>query len=199
MASVPVIVVAGTSSGVGKTTVACGLMAALRDRGLVVQPFKCGPDFLDPMHHEVAANNVASALAEMPDPTAFTSPAPHSGSRPIPLAPPARRSSVNLDGWMLGRDEVLACFQRNAAGADIAVVEGVMGLFDGRDGTTDTCVPRNCRHSPPHRLPPITPRPAALASNLQKLPSHSRLTGLPTMGGWLEGLIGASASGNMRP
>ena len=101
----PAIVVAGVSSGVGKTTVALGLMQALRDTGLKVQPFKVGPDFLDPMQHQAACS--------------------------VP--------SVNLDGWMLGRS---ACLQSYAAaceasGADIAIVEGVMGLHDGLDGMSD--------------------------------------------------------------
>ena len=74
-----------------------------------------------------------------------------------------RRLSVNLDGWMLGRGEVQACFRRHAAGADIAVVEGVMGLFDGRDGTTDACVqaepPKHFFHSvPSHLRVPLSPR-----------------------------------------
>lgn len=47
------------------------------------------------------------------------------------------RPSVNLDGWMLGKDENLRTFHQYAAGADIAIVEGVMGLFDGRDGRTE--------------------------------------------------------------
>ena len=102
---VPAIVVAGVSSGVGKTTVAVGLMRALRDTGLKVQPFKVGPDFLDPMQHQAACN--------------------------VP--------SVNLDGWMLGRSACLQSFAAacEASAADIAVVEGVMGLHDGLDGVSD--------------------------------------------------------------
>eukprot|EP00873_Tetraselmis_striata_P000231 jgi/Tetstr1/420495/TSEL_011608.t1 len=103
---VPVIVVAGTHSGVGKTSVTVGLIRALTDRGLEVATFKVGPDFLDPLQHQAAARS--------------------------------SRSSVNLDGWMAGRDGVLRSFWSRARGADIAVVEGVMGVFDGRDGLSET-------------------------------------------------------------
>ncbi len=103
MLEIPRIVVAGTHSGCGKTTVASGLMAALTARGYVVQPFKVGPDFIDPTHH--------SAICGRP--------------------------SRNLDPYMMGEDGVMATFAAACRGADIAVIEGVMGLYDGLEATDE--------------------------------------------------------------
>ncbi len=97
------LLVGGTASGVGKTTVTMTLIAALRRRGLCVQPFKGGPDFLDTTHHSRIAG----------------------------------RPAHNLDTWMLSHEanqEVLYEASRNA---DAVVVEGMMGLFDGKDGVSD--------------------------------------------------------------
>jgi len=97
----PRIVIAGTHSGCGKTTIASGIMSALVARGLTVQPFKVGPDFIDPTHHTSIC----------------------------------RRASRNLDPYMMGEDGVLDTFCRASEGADIAVIEGVMGMYDGLEGS----------------------------------------------------------------
>lgn len=97
------IIIAGTHSGAGKTTIALGLMAAFKRRGLVVAPFKVGPDFIDPGHHGYITANL----------------------------------SRNLDGWMLSEPYNRANFIHHAHHSDIAVVEGVMGLFDGFSGRSE--------------------------------------------------------------
>ncbi len=96
-AACPRFVIAGTGSGVGKTSIALGLARCLARQGLRVQTFKVGPDFLDPSHLAVASG----------------------------------RTCYNLDGWMTSRAYVRQLFARATVDADIAVIEGVIGLFDG--------------------------------------------------------------------
>ena len=90
-------IVSGTSSGSGKTTIALGLMAAFREKGYFVQPFKCGPDFIDPGLHQLVTGRV----------------------------------SRNLDLWMSGEKFTRNTLARNSHDADITIIEGVMGMFDG--------------------------------------------------------------------
>lgn len=92
----PRLVIAGTQSGVGKTTVALGLMAIL-SRQLQVQPYKIGPDYIDSAYHTFITG----------------------------------RKSRNLDGWLLSEEALVHLFRKNTAGANLAIIEGVMGLYDG--------------------------------------------------------------------
>ena len=98
-ASPPRLVIAAPNGRSGKTTVTVGLCAALASRGLTIQPFKKGPDYIDP-----------SWLSEA-----------------------ARRPCRNLDPFLMGRATVEAAFVRGSRGADLAILEGAMGLYDGLD------------------------------------------------------------------
>ena len=93
----PALVIAGTHSGCGKTTITLSLMASLASRGVKIAPFKVGPDFIDPGLHEIFCN----------------------------------RPSYNLDSWMMDKESLIENFIYASKGADIAIIEGVMGLFDG--------------------------------------------------------------------
>jgi cobyrinic acid a,c-diamide synthase len=96
--------IGGTHSGCGKTTITLGLLAALKGRGFRVQPFKVGPDFIDPgLHTQVAGVQ-----------------------------------SRNLDGWMLGRGWNAELFRRLLDVSDVGLIEGVMGIFDGYGGDTES-------------------------------------------------------------
>ncbi|MDR3565045.1 MAG: cobyrinate a,c-diamide synthase [Negativicutes bacterium] len=105
MLTIPRLVIAGTSSGVGKTTIVTGLLAALKKRGYQVQSYKIGPDYIDPGFHQLASGKPAH----------------------------------NLDSWLMPEEALVSLFARTAAGNDIAMIEGVMGLYDGgRGGVSST-------------------------------------------------------------
>jgi cobyrinic acid a,c-diamide synthase len=91
------VIIGAARSGAGKTTVTLGLLRALARTGIGVQPFKCGPDYIDPAFHAVAAG----------------------------------RPSYNLDCWAMSRASLAQIALKHAAAADLSIVEGVMGLFDG--------------------------------------------------------------------
>ena len=99
-----VVVIAGTTSGVGKTTITLAILHAFKSKkGLIVQPFKIGPDFIDPSYHKVITG----------------------------------RDAPTLDAWLMGNEGILTSVQTTSEDADIAVIEGVMGLFDGMSGKSD--------------------------------------------------------------
>lgn len=104
--SVPIkrshLLISAASSGGGKTTFTLGLLRLLRRRGLNVQPFKCGPDYIDPKYHRLACGT----------------------------------ETVNLDAFMMSREHIARLYDRYSGEADVSIVEGVMGFFDGYDRMT---------------------------------------------------------------
>ena len=104
MTKPPTLIIAGTTSGVGKTTISLAIMYALKyKKGFSVQPFKIGPDFIDPSYHKIITG----------------------------------RESRTLDAWMMGNNGIISTLQNTAIDVDVAIIEGVMGLFDGLSGKSD--------------------------------------------------------------
>ena len=104
MTKPPTFIIAGTTSSVGKTTISLAIMYALKyKKGFSVQPFKIGPDFIDPSYHKIITG----------------------------------RESRTLDAWMMGNNGIISTLQNIAIDVDVAIIEGVMGLFDGLSGKTD--------------------------------------------------------------
>ncbi|MDP3791981.1 MAG: cobyrinate a,c-diamide synthase [Candidatus Omnitrophota bacterium] len=99
--NLPRIIIAGTHSGVGKTTLTLGIISALKKRGVNVQAFKAGPDYIDPTYHSEASGKMCG----------------------------------NLDSWLLSKNTIIELFKRRAEDADLSVIEGVMGLYDGLKDT----------------------------------------------------------------
>ena len=97
---IPQFLIAAPTSGCGKTTVARGIMAVLAQRGMKVQPFKCGPDYIDTKFHTSVCNG---------------------------------RASVNLDTFMASGSHVRELYAHYGSDADVCVLEGMMGMFDGYD------------------------------------------------------------------
>ena len=118
MVRVPRLVVAAPASGSGKTTVTAGLMAAFAERGLDVSPHKVGPDYIDPGYHALAVSSAGGGRA------------PGGGAHGGGAGRPGR----NLDAYLCGPDRIAPLFLHGAAGCDLALIEGVMGLFDGAAG-----------------------------------------------------------------
>lgn len=103
--NIPRVVIAATQSSSGKTTVVTGILRALKNKGMKVQPFKVGPDYIDPSYHGMAAG----------------------------------RAGHNLDTWLVDESQINDLFASEAENADIAVIEGVMGLYDGgKNGISST-------------------------------------------------------------
>lgn len=151
--------VAGTQSGCGKTTVAVGLMAALRHRGMVVAPAKVGPDFIDPGYHRLAAG----------------------------------RPGANLDAFLCGPDALAGLAARSARGADVLVIEGVMGLFDGVGSTTEASTAHVAQllEAPIILVVDAASMSASVAALVHGFDATARRTGGPGLAGLVVNRVGS--------
>lgn len=122
---IPRIVIAGTSSGVGKTSISCAIIYGIKKKGYSVQPFKVGPDYIDPGYTSLISG----------------------------------RNTRNLDFWLMGKKELIQSFVRNSK-ADISIIEGVMGYYDGFSGATDI--------SSTHHVATILQSPVILVLDVSK-------------------------------
>lgn len=103
--NIPRVIIAATQSSSGKTTVVTGILRALKNKGIKVQPYKVGPDYIDPSYHTMAAG----------------------------------RKGHNLDTWLVNESQITDLFVSESKDADIAIIEGVMGLYDGgKNGVSST-------------------------------------------------------------
>ena len=146
---IPRLVLAGTTSGVGKTSITSGIIYGIKKHGYSVQPFKVGPDYIDPTYLSAVAKN----------------------------------DSVNLDAWLMGKQELIKSFVRNSC-SNISVIEGVMGYYDGFSGDSN--------YSSTHHVATLLKAPtilvldasktarsiAATALGFTKFHKNSRIVGL---------------------
>ncbi|HTY92045.1 MAG TPA: Ni-sirohydrochlorin a,c-diamide synthase [Methanocella sp.] len=103
MMTIPRLILAGDRSSAGKTTISTGVMSLLYERGLKVQPFKVGLDYIDPSYHSLVTH----------------------------------RQSENLDGFLMSEPAIVEAFQHSAEGSDVAIIEGVRGLYEGLEALSD--------------------------------------------------------------
>ena len=146
---IPRIVLAGATSGVGKTSITCSIIHALQKHGFSVQPFKVGPDYIDPSY----------------------------------LSSISKRETYNLDVWLMGKTQLLQSFISNSK-ADVSIIEGVMGFYDGFGGDSN--------YASTHHVASITKSPvilvldasktsrsiAATVLGFQKFHRNSRISGI---------------------
>lgn len=116
---------AGTSSGVGKTSITCAIIYGLKKRGFSVQPFKVGPDYIDPSYLSTISSN----------------------------------ETCNLDYWLMGKRQLIKSFISNSH-SDISIIEGVMGYYDGFNGTSDK--------ASTHQVAELTKSPVILVLDASK-------------------------------
>lgn len=149
MANLNRVIIAGTSSGCGKTTITCAIIKVLINRNIVVQPYKCGPDYIDTMFHTHIA----------------------------------KRISRNLDTFMLDKQTIEYLISKNSKGADISIIEGVMGYYDGvgADGNYSTYTLSSLTKTPVILIidaKSIATSVAAIAKGFSEFKTNSNIKGV---------------------